>query len=87
MAAHHTLFADLLQLELRRAEPAELAALLGELDRAERALWGEIEPAAGVVLHQARGMLELARGHDGRALAAFRAAERLADLLVEISSA
>jgi LuxR family maltose regulon positive regulatory protein len=40
-----------------------------------------MEPAAGAVLHQARGMLELARGHDGRALAAFRAAERLAGLL------
>jgi LuxR family transcriptional regulator, maltose regulon positive regulatory protein len=52
------------------------------LDQAERALRGEVEPAAGVVLHQARGMLELARGHDGRALAAFQAAERLAGLLV-----
>jgi LuxR family transcriptional regulator, maltose regulon positive regulatory protein len=52
------------------------------LNQAERALRDEVEPAAGVVLHQARGMLELARGHDGRALAAFRAAERLAGLLV-----
>jgi LuxR family transcriptional regulator, maltose regulon positive regulatory protein len=52
------------------------------LDQAERALMGEVEPAAGVVLHQARGMLEVARDRDGRALAAFRAAERLAGLLV-----
>jgi DNA-binding CsgD family transcriptional regulator len=57
--------------------------LLAEvLDQAARALRGEVEPAAGVVLHQARGMLELARGHDGQALAAFQAAERLAGLLV-----
>jgi LuxR family transcriptional regulator, maltose regulon positive regulatory protein len=52
------------------------------LDQAERALRGEVEPAAGIVLHQARGMLELARGHDARALTAFRAAERLAGLLI-----
>jgi LuxR family transcriptional regulator, maltose regulon positive regulatory protein len=60
-----------------RLEEAE-----GLLDQAERALRGEVEPAAGVVLHQARGMLELARGHDARALAAFGAAERLSRLLV-----
>jgi LuxR family transcriptional regulator, maltose regulon positive regulatory protein len=52
------------------------------LDQAERALRGEVEPAAGIVLHQARGMLELARGHDAQALTAFRAAERLAGLLI-----
>jgi LuxR family maltose regulon positive regulatory protein len=62
------------QLRLEEAEAL--------LDQAERALRDDVEPAAGVVLHQARGMLELARGHDGRALAAFRAAERLAGLLV-----
>jgi LuxR family transcriptional regulator, maltose regulon positive regulatory protein len=60
-----------------RLEEAE--ELLGN---AERALRAEVEPAAGLVLNQARGMLELARGHDDAALAAFRAAERLADLLV-----
>jgi len=54
----------------------------GLLDQAEHALRGEVEPAAGVVLHQARGMLALARGDDGGALAAFRTAERLAGLLV-----
>jgi LuxR family maltose regulon positive regulatory protein len=52
------------------------------LDQAERALRGEVEPAAGVVLHQARGMLELARGRDGQAMTAFKAAERVAGLLV-----
>jgi LuxR family transcriptional regulator, maltose regulon positive regulatory protein len=52
------------------------------LDQAERALRSEVEPASGAVLHQARGMLELARGHDDRALAAFQAAERLGRLLV-----
>jgi LuxR family transcriptional regulator, maltose regulon positive regulatory protein len=52
------------------------------LDQAERALRGEAEPAAGIVLHQARGMLELARGRDAQALTAFRTAERLAGLLI-----
>jgi LuxR family transcriptional regulator, maltose regulon positive regulatory protein len=52
------------------------------LEHAERALRGEVEPAVGVVLHQARGMLELARGRDGQAMAAFKAAERVAGLLV-----
>jgi LuxR family maltose regulon positive regulatory protein len=52
------------------------------LDRAERALRPEAEPAAGLMFHQARGMLELARGRDADALAAFRAAERLGGLLV-----
>jgi LuxR family transcriptional regulator, maltose regulon positive regulatory protein len=51
------------------------------LDRAVRALRAEAEPAAGLVLYQARGMLELARGRDTEALAAFQAAERLAGLL------
>ena len=61
-------------MRLEEAEPL--------LDHAERALRAEVEPAAGVVLHQARGMLELARGRDAEALAAFRAAEKLAGLLV-----
>jgi LuxR family maltose regulon positive regulatory protein len=52
------------------------------LRQAERTLRGEGDPAAGVVLHQARGMLELARGRHGQALAAFQAAERVAGLLV-----
>jgi LuxR family transcriptional regulator, maltose regulon positive regulatory protein len=51
------------------------------LDQAERALRGEVDPAAAVALHQARGMVQLAHGHDGGALAAFRAAERAAGQL------
>ena len=62
--------------QMRLEEAAEL------LELAERALRGEVEPAAAVVLHQARGMLELACGQDARALAAFRTAERLSGLLV-----
>jgi LuxR family maltose regulon positive regulatory protein len=58
-----------------RLEEAE--ALLEHADRAQRA---GVEPAAGLVLHHARGMLELARGRDADALAAFRAAERMAGL-------
>jgi len=52
------------------------------LEHAERALRGEVEPAAGMVLHLARGMLELAHGRDGKAMTAFKAAERVAGLLV-----
>jgi LuxR family maltose regulon positive regulatory protein len=63
--------------QMRLAEAEEL------LDHADRALRFEVEPAAGVVLHQARGMLELAAGRDGKAMLAFEAAEKIADLLVE----
>jgi LuxR family maltose regulon positive regulatory protein len=52
------------------------------LERAERGLRMEVEPAAGLLLRCARGGLELARGRDEAALRAFRAAEALADLLV-----
>jgi LuxR family maltose regulon positive regulatory protein len=62
------------QLRLEEAE--------GLLDHAERALRGEVEPAAGVVLHQARGMLELAYGRDSQAMTAFEAAGQVAGLLV-----
>ena len=60
-----------------RLEEAE-----GLLEHAERVQRGEVEPAAGIVLHQARGMLELARGRDGKAILAFEAAEQVAGLLV-----
>jgi LuxR family maltose regulon positive regulatory protein len=46
--------------------------------RAERTIRPEAEPVAARAVHHIRGMLELARGHDQQALAAFRAAERLA---------
>src|SRR5215468_10129570 len=45
--------------------------------RAERVLRAETEPAAVLGMHRARGALELARGRDTDALAAFQAAERL----------
>jgi LuxR family transcriptional regulator, maltose regulon positive regulatory protein len=62
------------QMRLEEAEPL--------LDHAERTLRPEVQPAAGLVLRQARGMLALAQGRDADALAAFQAAERLAGLLV-----
>jgi LuxR family transcriptional regulator, maltose regulon positive regulatory protein len=59
-----------------RLEEAELW-----LQRAERTLRTEAEPAAGVSLRYARAVLELARGRDQEALAAFRDAETLAETL------
>jgi len=47
------------------------------VQRAERVLRAETEPAAVLAMHQTRGVLELARGRDADALAAFQAAERL----------
>jgi LuxR family transcriptional regulator, maltose regulon positive regulatory protein len=58
-----------------RLEEAEML-----LDQAERTTRGETEPATGVPLQQARGMLELARGRYVRALNAFQSAERLAGM-------
>jgi LuxR family maltose regulon positive regulatory protein len=52
------------------------------LARAGRTLRAELEPAAGLVLYHALGMLELARGRDADAMAAFRTAEKLGGLLV-----
>jgi LuxR family transcriptional regulator, maltose regulon positive regulatory protein len=52
------------------------------LDRAERTLPDEVEPAAGMQLCHARGLLEVVSGRPEAALAAFGAAERLAGLLV-----
>jgi LuxR family maltose regulon positive regulatory protein len=46
--------------------------------RAERTVTAEAEPAARLAVHYVRGRLELGRGRDADALAAFRAAERLA---------
>jgi len=54
----------------------------GHLQRAERTLRAELEPAAGLVLHQARGMFEIASGRNAQALAAFEAAQRLAEVVV-----
>jgi len=51
------------------------------IQRAERTVRAEAEPAAGLAVIYIRGELELARGRDADALAAFRAAERLAGVL------
>jgi LuxR family transcriptional regulator, maltose regulon positive regulatory protein len=52
------------------------------LERAERTLHTEADPAAGVSLFFVRAVLEMARGRYREALAAFRAAEKLAAELV-----
>jgi LuxR family maltose regulon positive regulatory protein len=52
------------------------------LEQAERTLPAEVEPAAGMRLRYARGLLDLVSGRPEAALGAFRAAERLAGLLV-----
>ena len=52
------------------------------LERAERTLRVEVEPAAGMSLRYARAILELARGRYQEALAAFGGAEKLAATLV-----
>jgi ATP/maltotriose-dependent transcriptional regulator MalT len=56
-----------------RLEEAE-----GWIRRAERTVRPEAEPAAALLVRFIRGLLELARGRDADALAALRAAERLA---------
>jgi LuxR family maltose regulon positive regulatory protein len=62
------------QLRLEEAEPL--------LDQAERALRPEVQPAVGLLLRQARGMLALARGREAEALAAFEVPGPLEGLLV-----
>jgi LuxR family transcriptional regulator, maltose regulon positive regulatory protein len=52
------------------------------IQRAERAVREEAEPAAALELRYVRALFELARGRDKDALAAFRAAERQAERLV-----
>ena len=52
------------------------------LERAERTLRTEVEPAAGMSLQYARAVLELARGRSPEALTAFRSADKLAATLV-----
>jgi len=55
------------------------------IQQAERTLRAEAEPAVGLVIRSHRGLLELARGRDADALAAFQAADRLAGRLAEPS--
>jgi LuxR family maltose regulon positive regulatory protein len=52
------------------------------LERAERTLRTEVEPAAGMSLHYARAVLELTRGRCADARASFASAEALAEALV-----
>jgi LuxR family maltose regulon positive regulatory protein len=52
------------------------------LEQAERTLRPEFEPAAGMRLRYARGLLDLVTGRPEAALSAFQAADRLAGLLV-----
>jgi LuxR family maltose regulon positive regulatory protein len=66
--------------QLRLAEAASL------LDQAERALVPELQPAAGLLLGQTRGMLALAHGRDAEALAAYQGAEPLTGLLAASST-
>jgi LuxR family maltose regulon positive regulatory protein len=53
------------------------------IQRAERTLRAEAEPAVGLIIRSIRGLLELARGRNADALAAFQAADRLAGRLAE----
>jgi len=55
------------------------------IQRAERTLRAEAEPAVGLIIRSLRGLLELARGQDADALAAFQAADQLAGRLAEPS--
>jgi len=52
------------------------------LDQAEQVIRPEIQPVTAMLLHTSRGTLELARGRATDALAAYRTAERLAELVV-----
>jgi LuxR family transcriptional regulator, maltose regulon positive regulatory protein len=53
------------------------------IQRAERALRAEAEPAVALAIRSNAALLELARGRDADALAAFQAADRLAGRLAE----
>src|SRR5215467_8395547 len=63
------------QARLEEAEPW--------IERAERTVRAEAEPAVGLAIHHVRGWLELARGRDADALPAFQAADRLAARLAK----
>jgi LuxR family transcriptional regulator, maltose regulon positive regulatory protein len=52
------------------------------LGHAARTLRPDVEPAVGMHLHYARGGLEMARGRHADAIAAFLAAQRLAETLI-----
>jgi LuxR family maltose regulon positive regulatory protein len=65
------------QGRLEEAEP--------RIQRAERTVRAGAEPAVGLAIRSIRGLLELERGRDADALAAFQAADRLAGRLAEPS--
>jgi LuxR family maltose regulon positive regulatory protein len=70
-------------LGLTRVSQGRLAEAESWLDRAVRTLRRiEAEPAAGICLYHARGLLEFARGRHQEALAELQAAGRLAARLV-----
>src|SRR5260370_29228164 len=48
------------------------------IQRAERTVRAEAEPAAALMVYYVRGLVELGHGRDRQALAAFQAAERMA---------
>jgi LuxR family maltose regulon positive regulatory protein len=70
------------RLLVRQGRPEEAEPWI---QRAERTLRAEAEPAVGLAIHSQRGLLELARGQDADALAAFQTADRLAGRLAEPS--
>ena len=55
------------------------------IQRADRTLRAEAEPAVGLVIRSQSGLLELARGQDADALATFQVADQLAGRLAEPS--
>jgi LuxR family maltose regulon positive regulatory protein len=55
------------------------------IQRAERTLRADAEPAEELFIRTIRGLLEMGRGRDAEALAAFQAADRLAGRLAEPS--
>jgi LuxR family transcriptional regulator, maltose regulon positive regulatory protein len=65
-------------VQIGQGRPEEAEAWV---QRAERTVTEEAAPAARLAVHYFRGRLELGRGRDADALAAFRAAERLAERL------
>jgi len=73
---------NIARLLVRQGRPEEAEPWI---QRAERTLRAEAEPSGALGIRLARGVLELARGQDADALAAFQAADRLAGRLAEPS--
>ena len=73
---------NIARLLVRQGRPEEAEPWI---QRAERTLRAEAEPTVGLAIRSQRGLLELARGQDADALAAFQAADQLAGRLAEPS--